>query len=146
PLYFREGTIVPMLSGVPHDNRSDLSRIELHIFLSRRSTGRPEDPARAEVRYDDGHSFDYRRPEGRSLLHVAAWVERDTICLDLSGAELGYGDFTVQPVVYDNFRSLVVITEEGRREVALTSHNWSCCNRRLDCLKGPWIRVAHRGR
>lgn len=144
PLYFREGTIVPMLRGEPREARSDLSSVELHLFLSRRGASDPDTPAQIELQYDDGRSFDYRKPEGRSVLRAKAWTEADhgTLVLDLSGSETGYGDMEVEPIVYDSFRAVVLIQDGVRRELKMRPYSWNCCNSRIECVRGELLRVG----
>jgi len=148
PLYFREGSIVPMLRGEPRDNRSDLASVELHLFLSRRGKAGCEAPARIDVQYDDGRSFDYRKPGGRSILRAKAWVEanRGTLVLDLDGSETGFGGMEVEPVVYDSFREVVVVQGGRRRTLKPRPYSWNCCNSRVDCMRGGLLKVGHRNR
>ncbi len=146
PLYFREGSIVPMLRGEPRDNRSDLSSIELHLFLSRRGTSSPENPIRGEAQYDDGHTFDFRNPDGRSFLRTACWTKKGRLFVDFSDSDMGYGPMRVELVVYDSFSDVRVLWNGDERTVGMRPYRWNCCNTTVTCRRSEKITIELQGR
>ncbi|HUX14550.1 MAG TPA: glycoside hydrolase family 31 protein [Spirochaetia bacterium] len=141
PLFFREGSVVPMLRGEPRDNRSDLSSIELHLFISRRSNRSAENPVLGVSHYDDGRTFDFRNGDGQSILRAACWVEKDRLTVDFADSQMGYGPMRVELHVYDSFRDVCVRLNGEERPVRLRPYRWNCCNARIECLRSEPITI-----
>lgn len=86
PLYVRDGAIIPMASIVPDVALPALNDVEFHAFFAPGST------ADTTIRYewDDGVSFDYRQG-GWSCLNVAARMQDDRLCVNVTGKRNGAG-------------------------------------------------------
>jgi alpha-glucosidase (family GH31 glycosyl hydrolase) len=100
PIYFREGSLIPMQIEVAADGRVDLNRIEVHVFASQRWTGT------TEIRYraDDGITFDYRNGK-RSEVVIRAESKDGKLSLSSTIAGEGFGPISVEFVVHDEFTS-----------------------------------------
>jgi alpha-glucosidase len=98
PIFVREGSIIPMLVGSPIDNKTDLSTIECHIFLSDAS----ETQAKLQYRFDDGISFEYRYGK-RTQLRITAEVQNGCLRIEISDVIIGYKPCRVRFVTYHKF-------------------------------------------
>lgn len=56
PLFLRAGAVVPLQAGTPTDNRKELRRVNIHVFVPESWNGR----STAHHRADDGISFGYQ--------------------------------------------------------------------------------------
>jgi alpha-glucosidase len=139
PLYFRDGTIVPMLCGEPKSESSDFSNLEIHLFLSRSGISRAGSAASAPIIADDGISYDYLNGV-RSTVELRAWVEQSVLHIDVSRAGIGFRPFDLQFVVYDEFKG-VILHQDGERELTLKSAGWDCCGTRIQCRKTGTVIV-----
>jgi alpha-glucosidase len=104
PLFLREGHILPMLPGIPKDNRKDLRKVELLVVLPKEGAGR------ASCRYqaDDGETFAYR--DGKvSSYRIEAEVRRGVLALTVipEGPE-GYGEVDFTPVTLERFAGVTL--------------------------------------
>ncbi len=108
-LYGREGSVVPMRPAPWTTNRTDLSHVELHVLLHRRSAG----TATVEYVWDDGDSFAYRAGK-RSRARIRASVARGCLTLRVDVSKKGFGGLHFTPVLYDRFTSVTVIVD-GKR-------------------------------
>lgn len=109
PLYFREGTIVPMQPKEPESNAIDPSRVEFHVFLRAGSRA----TARYRYVFDDGASFDYREKGSQSVVDVAASVEGDTLVVTVSTRSAAFGSLDAAFVVYDSFKAVRLTRGDG---------------------------------
>jgi alpha-glucosidase len=110
PLYIREGALVPMQTGERTTQKNDLGKIELHCFLRRDTAA----PATATYAFDDGLSFAYRKGK-RTTVTFNATVEAGTLVLTVAGYLAGFRPLSVQVVLHDNFKQ-VVLMHKGRRQ------------------------------
>jgi alpha-glucosidase len=117
PLFLREGGLLPMLKGIPKDNKKDLKDIELLLCLSRAFKGK------AEARYlcDDGESFDYRKGV-RSAYDLEAGVRNGVAWLRILPVSQGFGAVRFTPVTLEKFDGLRVEGPDGTvRELSPTA-------------------------
>lgn len=84
PLYFRDQSIVPTLTGVRRDNAKDLRDVEFHVFLS-------EGEATVDYVFDDGETLDFQSGK-QSVLRVTARRSAKSLDLTTSLIESGFGD------------------------------------------------------
>ncbi|MDB5106843.1 MAG: Alpha-glucosidase [Fibrobacteres bacterium] len=123
PLFVREGAVLPMLQGIPRDNRKDLKNVELFLCLSRGFKGK------AEYRYacDDGETFDYQRGM-RSTYDIEAGVRRGTAYLRITPVAEGFGTVRFTPVTVEKFDGMRLEGPDGAsaslRPEAFTSDIW----------------------
>lgn len=103
PLFFRNGTIVPMQKQLPTTNECDLCEIDLHVVVRKNWKGT------ASLSYvaDDGISLDYQSGK-RSRLEVEARIENGSLHLDLKQTDDGYGPIHADLVLHDEFDEVVV--------------------------------------
>ncbi|MCA1949060.1 MAG: glycoside hydrolase family 31 protein [Treponema sp.] len=108
PLYFRSGSVIPMLPGLRTTNEKDLRRVDLFLVMSNGDQGK--------YRYcaDDGHSLSYR--DGlRSELELSYEMKDGVLQLEAAVTNAAYG-----PI---NYRIMVPntagIAREGLRQVLL---------------------------
>jgi alpha-glucosidase len=126
PLFLREGAILPMLKGIPKDNRKDLKDVELWLILPRGFKGK------AETRYacDDGESFDYRKG-ARSEYAIeaeAAGGAGSVLRLRIKPEKEGFGTVRFTPVTLEKFDGVRLEGPDGKgmdlRAQAFTSDAW----------------------
>ncbi len=103
PLYFREGGIVPMQVGERKDQKNDLGKIELHIFLRKDSKG----AAACRYIFDDGESFQYRKG-GESEYYIEAKVSGTKLEVKVDKLRANCGALEVSFVLYDGFKTIAV--------------------------------------
>lgn len=122
PIYFREGSIVPMQTGLRTTNENNLSEIELHLFVSERYDG----ISSYTYRFDDGETNGYR--EGRrSAVVFTVTRDRHNVIIDAKCIERGYGPLVVRFFVYGYFGSIILKRSEKDDELealTLTSVPW----------------------
>jgi hypothetical protein len=108
PLFVREGALLPMLAGIPKDNRKDLKDVELFICLSKGFRGK------AEARYacDDGESFGYLRGR-RSVYDLEASLRGDGLHLRILAVQEGFGKVRFTPVTLERFASVRLENGDG---------------------------------
>lgn len=118
PLYFRNGAIVPMQVGMPTDNRKNLRKVEVHVFLD------PSRPGKSSYTYhaDDGETYGYQKGKRSSLSIDVTW--------DSKGAEIktsmladGYGAIEPTFIIHgglDKFELDGKVVSAGEVRVALT--------------------------
>ena len=119
PLFVREGQLVPMLTGLPRDNHSNLGAIELHVFLRLGTRVR----GRLDYEFDDGLSFDYRRGR-RSRVSLSARVWRNELRVELHDCEMSYAALELSLVLYARFSRVVVTRAGSRREYTPRPGSW----------------------
>lgn len=103
PLYFRNGAIVPMLTGLPTDNQKNLRSLEIHIFID------PEHPGEASYTYraDDGESFGYRKGKRSAVdIHVAWTADSATITCKQTAD--GYGRITPEFMIHGGIEEVAL--------------------------------------
>ncbi|NCC51191.1 MAG: hypothetical protein EOM20_08245 [Spartobacteria bacterium] len=102
PLFIRDGSLIPTLQGVPKDNHTDLSRIELHLFVSPQFKGR----ATAHYRFDEGEGFAYRQDKETSMTFTCRRKGHE-YSIDVSDIHNGYMACNVRFVTYGAHGSVV---------------------------------------
>lgn len=112
PLFFREGSLVPMQSGERRSQANDLGDIELHCLF------RPDTDAHTTYRYhhDDGESHGYRRGE-ETVVEFAVHVERRTLVIQVTAPRSGYRPIRLRCVHYAKFAAIRLILPDGTREL-----------------------------
>jgi alpha-glucosidase len=119
-LFVRDGSIVPMLVGDPMNNQSDLSQIELHVFISENFVGE----ASVRYRFDDGASFNYRAGE-RTSFSATVKVDATVLTVTIKDVRTGYIPASVRIVSYGKETSAQIRLPGSEQVLPLTSHTWS---------------------
>ena len=125
PLFFANGAIVPMRRTDSADNRTDLRRIEFHIFASADTQG----SSRYVYRADDGISFGYRRGE-RSRIEVEAKWKQGRLEINWSQTANGYGPIRPRFTAY------------GATEVTVNGKEALLTPRRIRLTGRPFMGLA----
>lgn len=112
PLFLREGGLIPMLRGIPKDNRKNLLDVELLVVLSGAFRGK----AVSHYACDDGETFDYLKGV-RSAYRIEAEVEKDALTLRIGPESEAFGKVTFIPVTLEPFAEVVLEGPEGRRRL-----------------------------
>ncbi len=101
PLFLREGALLPMLRGIPKDNRKDLRNVELLVCLS------PAFQGKAETSYacDDGETFAYEKGV-RSRYAIEAAVDGKILRLRITPESEAFGRVRFTPVTLEKFAGL----------------------------------------
>jgi hypothetical protein len=99
---------LPMLEGLPKDNRKDLNNVELLVFLSRRFPGKAE----AVYACDDGESFAFENG-ARSAYRIEAWVRLGKLHLRIDTVSEGFGAVRFSPVTMEKFEALYLEVPGG---------------------------------
>lgn len=100
PLFFREGSVVPMQRGERHSQLNDLSDVELHAFVGNRSSI-------FSYEFDEAEGYGYRQGQTTQLKFSIA---RRPGCLQLNvlEAHVGYKPCRIRVVSYDSDETLEV--------------------------------------
>ena len=108
PLFVKEGSLVPMLEGVPQDNRKDLRNVELLVCLSEGFRGK------AEGRYacDDGETFAYRNG-ARTEYALTAEIRKGVLHIEAALLREGFGRVRFTPVTVERFTGVEYTGPEG---------------------------------
>ena len=102
PLYFRADSIIPMRPGLPADQHTNLSEVDLHLFMTA-----GESVATCSYVADDGCSFEYRKG-GCSRLEVTATAKGAQLKIHATLIEDGYGPITTRFIVHGDFEQMEV--------------------------------------
>lgn len=103
PLYFRCGSLVPMQIGLPRTHKTNLRRIEVHVFGHAKWEGESEFVYRA----DDGESYNYRRGK-RTEVRIRAKAIKGELALSTETLADGYGQVRIEFVLHDTFKKVTV--------------------------------------
>lgn len=130
PLWFRDGSLVPMRSGMSGESETDLSDIELHVFLR---SGRCETVYHA----DDGHSLRYAQG-GSTSVRFRAQLRQGKWTVESEILSNGWRDVTVRLVLYGQSGP---VSFNGT-QVPLRKHRWRCTGGALTCWRTDGITVT----
>jgi len=136
PLYFREGSIVPMQAGERKTQVNDLKKIELHLFLSVAFKGT------AQYRYvfDDGESFEYRKGfYSEYLITVKATGKK--LGVDIQTIQNTSGPLEVSFVVYDSFDQLETKSGKEVVKMELKPSSWTLAGSKLRGFKTRFLKI-----
>lgn len=136
PLYIRDGAIIPMRPGTPTDNHTDLTDIELHIFLSKDFKGK----ATCTYTADDGLSFDYQKDQISTITFEVSRT-RNGLKITAGRSSNDFGDFKVRFVIYEAAESLDLHTGEARKSISLRDHKWIFTGTPLACRKSTSVKL-----
>jgi alpha-glucosidase len=137
PIFIRDGAIIPMLCGEPTDNKSDLSMIEIHLFLCPHHTA----SARYTYRFDDGESFAYKRGE-RTVIGLNAWAEGRRIKVDLQSVRAGYKPASVQFVAYGDYNELELTINDRQALMRLRKSPWQFAGKPLSARISASVEIG----
>ncbi|WP_269524520.1 glycoside hydrolase family 31 protein [Coraliomargarita parva] len=107
PIYFKEGSIIPLRREPGHGNATDLSRVDLLVVADADS----DTSMGYEYVADDGESLAYLRSE-RSRLSVTASVVGKTLDVCLETLESGFGPIDVRILTIAEFESVMINGKE----------------------------------
>jgi alpha-glucosidase len=113
PLFVREGSILPLLRGLPKDNRKDLRDIELLVVLGRGGTGR----AAARFEADDGETFAYRDGQVSSY-RLEAEAREGRLEVKVIPEKEAYGEVRFTPVTVEPFDEVTLERNGKARRLA----------------------------
>lgn len=114
PMFFRDGSIVPMRPGEPTDNVTDLLDIELHLFVSSTFRG----ATRYVYTADDGKGYGYQRGE-QTRVTFEARRRKSRLSLRVVGEGYGHGPLRVRFIMYQAAKELTLRAGTARRGVSL---------------------------
>jgi alpha-glucosidase len=138
PLFFREGTVVPMQVGEITDQaKSRLDDLELHVFLPPGARG----AAAGEVVADDGISFGYRDGQ-RTSCGIRAQVVGRRLQITIEDFRAGWRPLRIRVVAYGDFAGCDLITAAGSKALPLARHRWTCAGGPLACRITPAVTVG----
>ncbi len=140
PLFFREGVAVPVAPGVARNNRIDLSRIELHLFLPMGTDGR----LGYDYEIDDGISFAYRSGQVSSFSFDIRWGKTGLL-IETGSSGNGVFPLEVAFVVYRRFSKVVLHLGNESKELHTTPHSWKCAGGALVCERTGFVRLGGVG-
>ena len=119
PIYLREGSLLPMQTGVRTSPANDLSDIELHVILGSGS----QLEVTLDYVADDGISYAYQRG-ARSVYRLCARRVGNTLELDVHAMHSGWKRLTLRVVGYDGVDRAVLSVAGRRSDLALVAHPW----------------------
>lgn len=109
PLFVRAGSIVPMRPGTPTDNRTDLRRVDFHLFVPRDWKGTATESYLA----DDGTTMAFERGK-QSVLNIRMSEKRGVLSIETSQTESGYGQIRPMLVLHGPRRTVMVDGREAK--------------------------------
>ena len=112
PLFFREGSIIPMQPGIRENNRNELNDIELLICLTPQSDA----TATYRYRYDDGISLDYQRGK-RSEYLIRSSVAAGELSIQIETLSENSGPVHFKPVTLGRFNRVALFSSAGKRSL-----------------------------
>jgi len=126
PIFVREGSIIPMLVGRPSDNQSDLSDIEVHLFI--RPGGKA--PVQFIYRFDDGATFAYQKGE-RSEIELRITPKGRTLRVAVERRDLRFKAARMRFVTYGAFDVIEYVDGKSTRTLPLSDGGWKFTGVRL---------------
>ena len=117
PLYARDGALIATVECDPAVPVHDLSRVDLHLFLSR---GRTE----ATYASDDGLTHAYRQGKRTSLAVRVQRIGRQGLRLDARTLTSGAGRLDLRLVDHGGARRVLVVSGDTRRRFRLRPVPW----------------------
>jgi len=103
PLFFREGSVIPMTLSLPEENTFDPRSVAFHIVLKIDSTS----SADYTYAFDDGISYGYQNGK-RSVVQIGAVAKDKTLHITTRYTAKGYGKCREAFVLYDAFEQVFV--------------------------------------
>lgn len=103
PIYFREGTIIPMTPDLPGNNAFDSRSVVFHLMLNKHSATE----ASYAYAFDDGISYDYKHGK-RSELCISASVQDGHLHIKTGHSAKGFGTIHPAFTLYDEFASVTI--------------------------------------
>ncbi len=103
PVYWREGSIIPMTPALPSTNEFDSRDVAFHIVLKKDSAA----TASYEYVFDDGLTHAYKSGK-RSKLQITATARDGHLDIQTGYIAKGFGKARTSLVVYDEFSSVTV--------------------------------------
>jgi len=103
PLFFREGSVIPMTPSLPEENTFNGRDVVFHVLLKNDSV----QPAVYAYSFDDGISHGYQHGK-RSTLLITASVTGRTLHIQTEYVAKGYGKCSLAFALYDSFDSVSV--------------------------------------
>jgi alpha-glucosidase len=118
PLFLAAGAIIPMRHGTPIDTKTDLGKVNFHLFLPTDWNG----DSSYEYRADDGISFGYRNGE-RSVLKINLASVEGHVAVSWEQTAEGFGKIEPTFVIHGRPKSVRVnasLTIQKADRVVLT--------------------------
>lgn len=137
PLFVRDGSIIPMRPGTPKDNRTDLSIIDLHLFLSKEFKG----TARYTYHADDGASYAYRRGL-RTTVDFEIQRKKGGITAKTTVKSSGYGPVKIRFVIHSNEKAMALTLGGKRRDVAMKPGSAQLTGPKLAVSQSPVLTIG----
>jgi alpha-glucosidase (family GH31 glycosyl hydrolase) len=137
PIYVRDGSIVPMRREEPEDNRTDLTEVDFHIFLSPRFKGE----AQTSYTADDGASFDYRKGVVTAFT-ISARAARDRLELTIDNVAAGYKPCRARFISYRKFKNVVLTVHNSSRRCETKADSWTFAGKRLKTFVTPEMVIG----
>jgi alpha-glucosidase len=119
PIYLREGTLIPMQSGVRSSAANDLADIELHVILGSGS----QNEAMLDYVADDGLSYGYQRG-ARSVWRLRVRRFGNRLDLNVNTVQTGWKALQLRVVGYDGADRVSVNVDGKLSTFALASGTW----------------------
>lgn len=137
PLYFRDGSVVPMQEGQRTSEHNDLRKVELHLFVSRTLKGQ------AEYRYifDDGESYAYRKGQySEALVRVNVRGKNLEVTVQIPRSNCGNPIFSF--VTYESFDEIRIKSAGIKEPLILksTPRAWSFAGRKLRAFRTKGVQ------
>lgn len=136
PIYLREGSLLPMQTGVRTRNDSDLSDIELHVILGFGCL----DEVTLDYVADDGLTFAYQRGE-RSVHRLRVRRVGNTLELSANALQTGWRPLTLRVAGYDGADRLLVNVGGALSAFPLVSNTWRMSGGDLPVALSEEIRI-----
>ena len=103
PIYFRQGSIIPMAKEVIGDHVYKFNDIRFHLLFNNSHDVSSE----YNYTFDDGQTYDYKKGK-RSRLKVTAKVNHGDLIITTDLTENGYGKCCFDFAIYDHFTKVTL--------------------------------------
>ncbi len=109
PLFFREHSAIVLQAGTRKSNKNDLSNIEIHVILRKKSKG----SVKGRYVSDDGLTRGYTRGN-ETRVEYTLKARGDSLDVTLEHRLQGHGPLRIALVLYDDFESVILNSSSGK--------------------------------
>jgi alpha-glucosidase len=136
PLFIRDGSAVPMQRGMPVDGNVDLSRIEMHLFMSPTFRG----TLTGRYCFDDGETLAYQEGQ-ESDLSFSVRVSKGVMNIRIE-QDMRDRPCRLSWVLYRKIKSIRLQVDGDVKELALKPHRWRFAGKDIQAYRTVEVVVG----
>ncbi|GHC00422.1 glycoside hydrolase family 31 protein [Cerasicoccus arenae] len=134
PLFFREGSLVPMSVGEAKSAKKELYDIEIHVFKRKHDTSR----STFEYRFDDGETVN----GPASCVYLAAHCEDDILVVEVTQCQLDYLPLTIRLVCHDSLAEVIIKQNQNEEHYQLIPSTVTFTGKPINCTQTEAILLS----